>query len=56
MDKLKKDQLTNRIELELKALINELYNRPRNTHYWLPIKYSEKIVKIMGDYNDIKMA
>ena len=50
MDKIKKGQLQNRIELELKSLINELYNKPRNTHYWLPIKYSESIIKIMEEY------
>jgi len=49
----KKEQLKNKISLELKSLIEEVYNKPRNTHYWLPVKYSEKIVKIMEEYNEI---
>ena len=53
MDKLKKDQLQNRIELELKELISELYNKPRNIHYWFPIKYSENIIKIMEENNEL---
>jgi len=46
---LKKDQLKNRISLELKALIRELYNKPRYMHYLLPDKYSGIIIKIMEE-------
>ena len=49
---MKKEQLKNKIELELKSLIRELYNKPRNTHYWLPVKYSEIILKIMEEHNE----
>jgi len=49
---LKKEQLKNKIELELKALIREIYQKPRNTHYWLPVKYSETILKIMEEHNE----
>lgn len=48
----KREQLKNKIELELKTLIRELYNKPRNTHYWLPVYYSERIIKIMEEYNE----
>jgi len=50
---LKKEQLKNKIELELKALIRELYQKPINTHYWLPVKYSGIIVKRMEEYNNV---
>jgi hypothetical protein len=49
---LKKEQLKNRITIELKALIEEVYNKPRNTHYWLSVKYSKMIIKIMEEYNE----
>ena len=47
---LKKEQLKNKIEFELKDLIKDVYNKPRNTHYWLPVKYSVTIVKIMEEH------
>jgi dimeric dUTPase (all-alpha-NTP-PPase superfamily) len=49
---LKKEQLKNKIALELKVLIEEVYNKPKSTHYWLPVKYSETIVKIMEEHNE----
>jgi hypothetical protein len=49
---LKKEQLKNKIELELRELIKDIYYKPRNIHYWFPVKYSERIIKIMEEYNE----
>ena len=42
---LKREQLKNKIALLLKDFLREVYNKPSNTHYSLPDKYSEKIIR-----------
>jgi hypothetical protein len=50
---IKREQLKNKISGELKSLIRELYRKPRGTHYLLLDRYSESIVKIMEEHNEI---
>jgi len=42
---LKREQLKNKIALLLKDFLREVYNKPRSSHYSLPYKYSEDIMK-----------
>jgi phosphoribosylaminoimidazole-succinocarboxamide synthase len=49
---LKREQLKNKIALLLKDFLREVYNKPRSSHYSLPYKYSEIIVKILEEYNE----
>jgi len=42
---LKREQLKNKISLLLKDFLREVYNKPRSSHYSLPYKYSEDIMK-----------
>jgi hypothetical protein len=50
---LKKEQLKNKIALFLKDFLREVYNKPSDTHYLLPDRYSKSIIKIMEEYNEI---
>jgi hypothetical protein len=50
---LKKEQLKNKIVLLLKDFLREVYNKPSDVHYYLPDKYSKKIMKEIEEWKTL---
>jgi hypothetical protein len=50
---LKREQLKNKIALILKDFLEDSYRKPTNIHYYLPDKYSKKIMKEIEEWKTL---